>query len=302
MDQSSHSPLWGAFWMLLSGLAFAVINSTNQWIAFVMGYQFSNVALVQYSIATLVLLPWMARQGLLRSLKTRQPGVHVLRVAVAVAGIQFWLWALAYPVPIWQAIALLMTSPLFVTVGSALFLKERVDAPRGLATLFGFAGAMLILAPWSEDFHPSALLPVVAAVCWAVYSLITKSQLRQGESPTTVVFYLFVLTLPFNLMVAAPVLAWPEAQMWPLLLLSGVLTGLAQLSLTKAYQSAEASYIQPFDLAKLPFNVLVGFWVMGTVPPGQLWLGAAVMIGASLYLTRREERKVRQGTPQLATR
>ena len=89
--------------------------------------------------------------------------LHLLRVALAVTGIQFWLWALAVPVPIWQGIALLMTSPLFATLGSALFLKEQVSRARILATLAGFVGAMLILAPWTDDFTLASLLPVAAA-------------------------------------------------------------------------------------------------------------------------------------------
>ncbi|GAA4882398.1 DMT family transporter [Ferrimonas pelagia] len=300
MDQSTHSPLRGAFWMLLSGVAFAIINSSNQWVAFVMGYEFANVALFQYAIATLILLPWLWRQGLARSLRTQQLGLHIVRVGIAVAGIQFWLWALAYPVPIWQAIALLMTSPLFVTIGSALFLRERVDGKRWAATSVGFIGAMIILAPWSEAFHLSALLPVIAAVFWAIYSLITKSQLQRGESPSTIVFYLFALTLPFNAFIAAPVFALPQASMWPFLLLVGVLTGIAQLALTKAYQSAEAAFIQPFDLAKLPLNILVGYWVMGSIPPGQLWLGASLIVGATLFLTHSENRQERRKEAALA--
>jgi len=56
---------------------------------------------------------------------TNQLRLHLLRVALAVIGIQFWLWALAEPVPIWQGIALLMTSPLFATLGSLSFSKSR---------------------------------------------------------------------------------------------------------------------------------------------------------------------------------
>lgn len=278
-----HSPIKGALWMLVSALAFAVVNSATQWVSFIMGFEPSNVAVYQYGIATVILLPWMLQQQGRENLRTGKLWVHIIRVALAVIGIQFWLWAMAYPVPIWQAIAMLMTSPLFVVIGSALFLKEKNSIHRWLATLMGFVGAMIILAPWDEHFQISALLPVVAALFWAGYSLMTKAQSRV-ESPTVLVFYLFALTLPFNLFIAMPVLAMPEEGMWPLLLVAGVLTGIAQLALTKAYQSAEAAYIQPFDLAKLPLNVLVGFLVMGAVPPGELWLGASLIIMSTLYV------------------
>lgn len=293
-SSSHHAPLKGAFWMLVSGLAFAVVNSTVQWVSFRQGFASANVALYQYGIATVVLLPWMIGQGFRASLKTNHLTFHILRVATAVIGVQFWLWAMAWPVPIWQAIALLMTSPLFVVIGSALFLKEKVTMARWLVTIIGFVGAMIILEPWVDSWNRSALLAVTAAFFWAAYSLMTKAQCKT-ESPTTLVFYLFALTVPFNLFIAAPVLAWPDSSMWPLLLLAGGLTGLAQLALTKAYQCAEAAYIQPFDLAKLPLNVLVGFLVMGTVPPGKLWFGAALIVGATLFITHRENRQAKSG-------
>ena len=275
--------------MLVSALAFAVVNSTTQWVSFRMGFHPSNVALYQYGIATGVMVPWMVRQGMVSSMRTRQPYLHIIRVAMAVAGVQFWLWAMARPVPIWQAIALLMTSPLFVTLGSALVLRERVNSTRWLAVIIGFIGAMIILKPWADTFMLASLLPVAAAVFWAGYSLMTKAQCKT-ESPTTLVFYLFVLTVPFNLFIALPVLSLPESGMWPLLLVAGGLTGMAQLALTRAYQCADAAYLQPFDLAKLPLNVLAGFLVMGSVPPGRLWLGGFLIIGATLFLTYKENR------------
>lgn len=285
--QQSHSPFAGAIWMLISALAFAVVNSATQWVSFIMGCHPSNVALYQYGIATLVMLPWMFQQGVRRSLQTQQFWIHIIRVLTAVIGVQFWLWSMAHPVPIWQAIALLMTSPLFVTAGSALFLKEKVDSVRWLAVISGFIGAMIILEPWADSFNRATLLPVIAALFWAAYSLMTKVQCKT-ESPTTLVFYLFALTVPFNAFIAAPVFSLPELNMLPLLLVAGGLTGVAQLALTKAYQCSDAAYLQPFDLAKLPLNVLVGFWVMGSVPPGRLWLGGFLIIGATLLIIWKE--------------
>lgn len=65
------------------------------------------------------------RHGLRQSLMTNQLRLHLLRVALAVTGIQFWLWALAVPVPIWQGIALLMTSPCLPPWDQPSFSKSR---------------------------------------------------------------------------------------------------------------------------------------------------------------------------------
>lgn len=101
----------------------------------------TTVALFQYFIALVAIFPWLRTLGLRNALRTQYFGQHCFRVFLAVIGIQLWLWALAYPVPIWQGIALLMTSPLFATIGAGIFLKENVGTARWVATLAGFTGA-----------------------------------------------------------------------------------------------------------------------------------------------------------------
>jgi drug/metabolite transporter (DMT)-like permease len=112
------------------------------------------------------------------------------------------------------------------------------------------------------------------------------------ESPTSIVVYLLILITPFNLVLAAPDWVWPhQSHVWLALIIAGILTALAQWAIAKAYSSADASFIQPFDHAKLPFNVLAGWLVFGWVPPGRLWLGAAIIIGAVMFITHWESRK-----------
>lgn len=287
-----HAPLAGAVWMVVAGLCFAAVNSLSQYASAALGLPSTQVAFHQYLIALLCLLPWLLRHGIARSLRTRHPFQHLFRVALAVIGIQFWLWALAVPVPIWLGIALLMTSPLFATLGSALLLKEQVSRARLLATLAGFAGAMIILAPWNDDFTLAALLPIVAALFWAGYSLMVRYQ-SASESPHTIVVYLLLLSTPFNAMLALPDWQWPTLSQWWMVALAGALGAAAQMAIARAYSVAEASFVQPFDFAKLPLNVAAGWLVFGWAPPGRLWLGAAIIMLAVTLLTRLEQRRPR---------
>lgn len=283
-----QNPIAAALWMLSAGTAFALVNSLTQYVSFKLGLPSTMVAFIQYAIALIFIFPWLLHMGLSQSLKTKQIGWHILRVSLAVVGIQLWLWALAYPVPIWQGIALLMISPLFATIGSGLLLKENVGMARWAATLTGFIGAMIILAPWNEQFKLATLLPVGAAFFWAGYSLMVKKQ-SSTESPATIVVYLLLLIAPYNLMLALPDWQLPAtATSWILLAFAGILTAFGQWGIAKAYAAADASFVQPFDHAKLPLNVLFGFLVFGWVPPGQLWLGAALIIGAVIFITHRE--------------
>ncbi|WP_033931942.1 DMT family transporter [Vibrio cholerae] len=280
--------------MLTAGLAFAIVNSVAQYASIQFGLPSTTVALVQYAIAIVVILPYLKTLGIRQSLRTQRFGWHLLRVFLAVIGIQLWLWALAYPVPIWQGIALLMTSPLFATIGSGLWLREKVGMARWVATLTGFIGAMIILEPWADDFNLASLLPVGAAFFWASYSLMVK-KLSSHDSPSTMVVYLLLLITPFNVLLALPDWQIPNGQtVWLLLVGAGVMTALAQWAIAKAYAVADASFVQPFDHAKLPLNVLAGWLVFGWVPPGRLWLGAAIIVLSVAFITQWETKKSRR--------
>lgn len=215
--------------------------------------------------------------------------------ALAWAGCS-WTFGLAH-VPIWQAISLIMLSPFFVTIGAALLLREQVTAQRWLAVVLGFIGGTIILAPWSDAFTPWVMAPVGAAALWAAASLMTK-RMTATESPETLTLYLLALMTPLNALLAmAPgaggfAVSGPTAAL--ALLVAGLLTALAQYALARAYSIADAAFLQPFDHVKLPFNVGLGVLAFGFVPPGSMWLGSALIIGASLWLLTEENRQARR--------
>ena len=289
MIKHVHHPLIGALWMVLAGMCFAVINTANQYMSVRLGLHNTVVGFFQYFISFIVMLPWLISTGLTAALKTNRLMLHVLRVLMSVIGIQLWLWALAWPIPIWQAISLVMTSPIFVTIGSALFLKEKVGVARWCATLIGIVGSLIILEPWGDTFQVASLLPVAAAFFWAIYSLMIR-HLSDTESTGSMVVYLLILIAPFNFLLALPNFETPSTQAWYLLLITGALLALAQWALARAYANADASFIQPFDLVKLPLNVFAGWLVFGYMPPGKLWLGAAMLVGATIFILHREKK------------
>ena len=288
-----HNPAIGAaFYMVAAGAAFALVNVSVQAATMRYGMASTAVAFWQYLVALLFGVPWIMRTGL-SLLRTRHAGLHVLRVAFAAIGVQFWVAGLAF-VPIWQAIALIMTSPFFVTLGAGLLLGERVGPPRWLAMLIGFAGGMIILAPWSEAFTAATLYPVAAAVCWAATSLMTK-RLTASDSSQTITLYLLLLLTPINGVLAASSggFAFAGAASLALIVFAGAMLTVAQFCIVKAYAKADAAYVQPFDYLKLPLNVLAGWLVFGFVPGGNLWLGALLIVSASFYIAHRESRRAR---------
>ncbi len=287
MTQTLSTPLRAAVLMVIAGACFAMVNATLQAMTMQHGAAAPTVTFWQYLIALLFYVPWIWRNRT-AVLTTRQVVAHVLRVLLAVAGVQLWTLGLAY-VPIWQAIALILLSPFFVTIGAGLVLREEVSAHRWGAVILGIVGGMIILAPWSDRFQISALLPVAAAAFWAASSVITK-RLTDRDSTETVTIYLLLLLSPANAALAVGTgFALPAGTLW-LVIGAGLLTALAQHALVRAYSLADAAFLQPFDHLKLVFNVGLGVVIFGFMPDGNMWLGTALILVASAWLLNREAR------------
>lgn len=283
MNQSHPDPLKGALFMIAAGIAFALANALTQTVTFHLGFKPQSDTFWQYAIALVLALPFVWREGI-QGFRTQHPVLHVLRVIVSAFGVQAFVMALANGVPIWQVIALVMTSPFFVMLGAFLFLGERVGPNRWGAAALGFAGAMVLLRPWDQGFSPAALYPLAAALLWAAASLLTK-RLTRTERPQTVTLWLLALLTPINAGLSVQAgFEWPTGTILLALLAGGVLMLAAQHMLTMAYASADAAFVQPFDDLKLLSNILVGWLVFGYLPEGTLWLGVAMILAASSWL------------------
>ncbi len=277
----------GAANMVAAGICFAVVNTLVQAATMRQGMAGPAAAFWQYLVAAAFYLPWIAR-NLRAVISTRHVGLHLLRVLLAAAGVMLWTLGLAH-VPIWQAISLILLSPFFVTLGAGLFLGEQVTPARWITVVTGFAGGTIILAPWSEAFTWAAIYPVGAAALWASVSLLTK-RMTAEKSPETLTLYLLILLTPVNaLMAAGSGFAMPQGALW-LIVAAGALTAAAQYLIVRAYAIADAAYLQPFDHLKLPLNITLGWLVFGFLPEGSMWLGTALILGASVWLVRDEAR------------
>lgn len=288
---SASRAMVGAAWMVAAGIAFSILNVITQWLTMKLAFPSASAAFWQYAIALVFSLPFLRRVGF-GAMRTRYPWRHVVRVAFAAFGVTTWVAGLA-SVPIWQAIALVMTSPFFIIMGARIFLGEYIGSARWAATGTGFVGAMIILQPWSDSFSWAAFLPILSALLWGASSLITKS-LTGVERPETITVWLLALLTPINggLAVAAG-FSIPSGLTLLLFVVAGLLTVIAQYFLTLAYSTADAAYVQPFDDLKLPLNVFAGWLVFGYAPTGYLWLGALLILGASLFIMRNEMKKER---------
>lgn len=272
----------GALLLVGAGLLFALSNTVVQHLTMGAGVPPGAVAFWQYAIGAVGFAPWLwhRRAGFVQALGWMQ----LLRVGLGAVGVQFWVWGLAQ-VPIWQAIALIMMSPIFVTLGAWAVLGERVGPRRWAAVVLGAIGGVIVLDPLSPGFDTYAILPVLAAAFWAGSTLVTKHMTRD-HSAESLTAWLLILLVPLNFLLGLKGGLAVAGSAWMWLILAGGLIALAQYALVAAYRRADAAFLQPFDHVKLLFNVGLGIAAFGFVPPGRLWLGAALIVGALLLLER----------------
>jgi len=200
----------------------------------------------------------------------------------------------------------LYTFPIFVTLLSAIVLREPVGPRRIGAVLAGALGAFLILKPGNAGFDWIKLLPVGAGLTYAGVVIVTRRYCRQ-ESAVTLAFgvgvaYVGAALLGLALLwlfpfgpeaqQAAPYLArgWLplEAAVLGLAVLCSVLNVGANLSLTMAYQNAESSWLAPFDYCYLVFVTLWGLAMFGDFPDASMLAGMALIAGAGAFTAWRE--------------
>jgi drug/metabolite transporter (DMT)-like permease len=234
-----------------------------------------------------LMAPWLLRSGT-GVLKTGRFSVHVLRATFGLGAMMSLFLALAI-LPLAEVTALTFTAPLFGTIGAAVFFGEQVRARRWTATLVGLLGALIILRPGIATIQPASLLALASAVLMAAAMLSIKS-LSRTEHPNAIVIIMGLLMTPASLVPALFVWTTPSRSTWVLLLGMGMAATAGQVCLTRAFAAADASALLPLDFGRLVFASLIGFLMFGEVPDVWTWVGASIIITATVYIAEREAR------------
>lgn len=287
--RSLPAPVQGALYMSGAALGFSLMNLIIRLTARELSPL--EIAFFRNLFAFLFLLPWAWRVGVVTSLRTAHRGRHVIRALVGLLAMLTWFTAVAM-LPMAQAVALNFTAPLFATIGAALFLGETVRARRWSATVIGFLGTLVILRPGLTETSALTLLPILAAGLMACATLIVKS-LSRYDHPNTIVLYMNLILTPVSLVPALFVWRWPAPGTFALLVALGLLAAVSHMLLTRSYVKADASAVQPFDYARLPFVALLGYLVFGEVPSPWILPGGALIVGSAIYITHREAKVAR---------
>jgi EamA-like transporter family. len=224
--------------------------------------------------------------------RTRNPRFQWLRGVLLLTSSLLAFASLKY-MPVGEFTAIVMITPLAITVLAATVLKERVSAMRWALVAGGFAGTLLIIRPGADAFQWASLMPLALVGTNAWFQVLT-SKMARTEDPVTMHLYtgwvgtlVASLGLPF---------VWTTLQswwLWALLCFMGAMAAIGHYLLILAYQRAPAATLTPYLYTQIGFAMLGGWMVFSHLPDRSSMAGIvtiAVCGAGGAWLTVRESR------------
>lgn len=253
-----------------------------------------EVAFFRFLFSTLTLLPFMLARGK-QAFVTQHIGAHAIRGTLLFLAMIPWCYGVI-ALPLTLATTISFTTPLFVLMGAALFLKEKVGWQRSIATAVGFLGILVSFQPSLSGFNITALFLVTSTVMFATLDIINKHLLNADEGFLPMLFYsalgTAILSLPLG------VLYW-KTPLWSelaCLFMLGTSANLLLFCLLKAIAACDISALQPLRYTELVFSGLFGFALFQEIPATSTLIGATLIIPATLYIGYYETRQQRLKT------
>jgi drug/metabolite transporter (DMT)-like permease len=248
---------------------------------------------LRYACGLLVLLPFIARYGLARY-RPRSVASQFGRGALHTVAMFFWFAALP-KIPLANMTAIGFSTPLFIMLGAYLFLHEPMRWERWLATALGFAGVVVVVGPQFTSGNANSgwfhLLMLCSSPLFAASFLVTKAFTRIETAGTILVWQNLTITLislPFAL------LHWTaiSPMQFASFVLAGALGSGAHYCLTRSFQKADISSTQSLKFLDLIWSAMLGWLLFGDVPTANAIVGGVVISAATIWVARREARRV----------
>lgn len=285
-----HRALAGIALVIAAVACFATLDTTTKYIS--LGVPVLMALWFRYLFQAVATAAAVLPTRGLAVLRTAHPRFQCLRGVLLLLTSLFAFFSLKY-MPVGEFTAIVMITPLVITLLAATQLNERVSPLRWTLVVGGFAGTMIIIRPGSDDFSWTLLLPLGLVASNAWFQVLT-SKLARTEDPMTMHLYtgwvgalLSSLALPF---------VWTTLESWTLwggLCLMGLMGTVGHFLLILAYQRAPAATLTPYLYAQIGFAMLGGWLVFAHVPDRWSLAGIALVAvcgAAGAWLTVRESR------------
>lgn len=261
----------------------------------------------RFGIQALLLVPIAMLARLAHRPGWRECGLHVVRALLILLATGCFFTALRF-MPMANAIAIFFVEPFILTLLGGFLLGEDIGPRRIIACVVGFAGAMLVIKPSFSDLGLVALLPLVTALCFAFYMVLTRLMASrshpfalQGYTATAAMALIAPLLWAFNGSGLAPLdPIMPQGlAIWTLLGV-GLVSTISHLFISFALRLAPATTIAPLQYLEIVSATVLGYLVFSDFPDGLTVLGASIIVASGLYVFARE-RNLGRTTPMPPT-
>lgn len=246
-----------------------------------------EVAFFRTIFVLIIFLPVVAKNGF-NSLKPNNIKLQTHRALVGSVAMLCMFYGLSIT-ELAKATALMFTVPIFATILAIIFLKEIVGIRRWSAMFVGFTGALIVLRP-DVQLGLGPLLILCGSLLWSSSVLMAK-KLTQTDNTMTITFWQAAGLIPATFVLATQVWEWPTLNQLFMFLLIAIAGTMTHWFLNEALKRAEISALLPLDYLRLIWSVSLGFIFFDELPHAGLWLGAALILGASTYIGIRQSKK-----------
>jgi drug/metabolite transporter (DMT)-like permease len=239
--------------------------------------------------STIAMLPiaiivWHA--GDFRIMRSNRPWLQAARILAGLGSTAGFFYV--FPrMPLVDAYAISYAAPFFMVALAVPLLGEQVGWRRWSAVGVGFAGVILMLDPWGISFHTMSLIVLGATFCYSLSTILVRLTSRYDKDAATL-FWFALAASGVSLVGAIPTWVWPTPIDWLWLTLLGLLGGVAQVLVTRAWRLAPAAILAPFDYVSIVLAVIFGHFWFHEQASWTVWLGLPLVIGSGLYILHRE--------------
>ena len=237
---------------------------------------------------TIMLVPFLLKT-FPASFKTDHLSLQLGRIVLALIAMLTGFTAVVN-MPLADATAIAFAKSFFVTIFAVFILKETVGLYRWSAVFVGFIGVLIMVRPGTDGFSVYGALAIVGAASAGLVMVIIR-KLTRVDPPTTILAY---QAIGVGLIMAIPAfIQWvtPTPTEWLLLAGIGVVSYFAQKANILAYTYGEASLLASLDYIRLLYATVFGWMLFSELPSVSTWVGAAIIIVASIYTVYRERRR-----------
>ncbi|MEM7734111.1 MAG: DMT family transporter [Pseudomonadota bacterium] len=283
MAPTQQNPLLGVFWMLLTGVCFVAVTALVK----LLGTRIPapEAAFLRYALGLVFLLPVL---GTLRHIQLDRATWRLFgwRGLAHTLAVTLWFYSMAR-IPIADVTAMNYLSPIYVTLGAALFLGERLAMRRILAVLAALLGALIILRPGFRELDTGHFAMIFTAILMGASYLMAK-MLSERCSPGIVVALLSISCTIGLAPLAA--LNWVTPTLWELVILMGVATAATagHYTMTLAFRAAPLAVTQPVTFLQLVWAVTVGIVFFGEPFDPWVILGGSIIVASISFISWRE--------------